>query len=88
MNKKSIFTFAISMLLGIVAGAFIVWTVTTINKKNSEIASLKEQISMEQTERTRDILRFALWQLKVEQLAKDNDSARDVRYYRYSRCRI
>ncbi len=45
MNKKSIFTFAISMLLGIVAGAFIVWTVTAINKKNSEIASLKEQIS-------------------------------------------
>ena len=72
MNLKRIIIHGIGLLIGMATGAFIVLTITTINKKNSEIASLKEQISREQTDRLRDLLKFGQWKLQVDQLAKEN----------------
>ena len=63
---------AVGFIISFILGALIMWQFLEIKHKNEEIAFLKEEISREQTDRFKDILKFGQWKLQVEELAKEN----------------
>ena len=69
--KKTIWKI-VSFIIGLAIGALIVWQYKTIEKKNAEIATLKEELSQAQTLNLKFMLRFGQWKLQIEELAKEN----------------
>lgn len=60
------------VIVGCIIGAILTGQYFTIQQRNEEIDSLKEELSKVQSDMFKEYMRFGQWKLQVEELAKEN----------------